>query len=82
MKTFFIGFQNWTKNKLELETLSTFHQITLDFVEKRGRPKSIAFCRKMWIFQGQFGKKMKIIFHDSIFDHDDDHCEKNPFWLL
>ena len=25
---------------------------------------------------------MKIIFHDSIFDHDDDHCEKNPFWLL
>ena len=50
-------------------------------MEKKGRPKSIAFCRRMWIFQGHFSKKMKTIFHDSIFDHDDDHCEKNPFWL-
>ena len=62
VKTFFIGFQNWTKNKLELETLSTFHQITLDFVEKRGRPKSIAFCRKMWFFKVSLAKKWRLSF--------------------
>ena len=57
VKTFFIGFQNSTKTKLEVETLPTFHQITLEFVEKRGRPKSIAFCRKMWNFSRSVWQK-------------------------
>ena len=45
-----------------METLPTFHQITLDFVEKRGRPKSIAFCRKMWFFKVSLAKKWRLSF--------------------